>query len=149
MSQGGIPWWLSDKEVLVTQSHPTLSDPMDYSPVQAPLSMELSRQQNWSRLSFLSSGDLPDPAIKPGSPALQTDSLLSEPPGSSQQQKKKKKKNPPANTECTGSIPTLILEDSTCPGATKPWATTTDLCSTAWGPQLLSPCAVANEARVP
>ena len=64
MSQGGIPWWLSDKEVLVTQSHPTLSDPMDYSPVQAPLSMELSRQQNWSRLSFLSSGDLPDPAIK-------------------------------------------------------------------------------------
>ena len=84
MSQGGIPWWLSDKEVLVTQSHPTLSDPMDYSPVQAPLSMELSRQQNWSRLSFLSSGDLPDPAIKPGSPALQTDSLLSK--------KKKKKK---------------------------------------------------------
>ena len=62
MSQGGTPWWLSDKEVLVTQSHPTLSDPMDYSPVQAPLSMELSRQQNWSRLSFLSPGDLPDPA---------------------------------------------------------------------------------------
>ena len=75
MSQGGIPWWLSDKEVLVTQSYPTVSDPMDYSPAQAPLSMELYRQQNWSRLPFPSPGDLPDPAIKPGSPALQTDSL--------------------------------------------------------------------------
>ena len=26
-------------------------------------------------------GDLPDPGIKPGSPALQAESLLSEPPG--------------------------------------------------------------------
>ena len=147
MSQGGTPWWLSDKEVLVTQSHPTLSDPMDYSPVQAPLSMELSRQQNWSRLSFLSPGDLPDPAnlgllhCRQILYCLRHQEALSS--------KKKKKKNPPANTECTGSIPNLILEDSTCPGATKPWATTTDLCSRAWGPQLLSPCAEANEACVP
>ena len=48
---------------------------------QAPLSMEFSRQEYWSGLPFLSSGDLPDPGIKPGSPALQRDSLLSEPPG--------------------------------------------------------------------
>ena len=32
-------------------------------------------------LPFLFPGDLPDPGIEPGSPALQADSLLSEPPG--------------------------------------------------------------------
>ena len=50
---------------------------------QAPLSMEFSRQEYWDGLSFLPPGDLPDPGIKPGSPALQADSLLSEPPGES------------------------------------------------------------------
>ena len=35
----------------------------------------------WSGLPFPSPGDLPDPGIEPGSPALQADSLLSEPPG--------------------------------------------------------------------
>ena len=48
---------------------------------QAPLSMEFSRQEYWSGLSFPSPGDLPKPGIKPGSPRLQADSLLSEPPG--------------------------------------------------------------------
>ena len=48
---------------------------------QGPLSMELSRQEYWSGLPFCSLGDLPDPGIKPGFPALQTDSLPSEPPG--------------------------------------------------------------------
>ena len=48
---------------------------------QAPLSMRFSRQEYWSRLPFPSSGDLPDPWIEPGSPALQADSLLSEPSG--------------------------------------------------------------------
>ena len=42
---------------------------------QAPLSMEFSRQEYWSGLPFLSPGDLPDPGIKPGFPALQADSL--------------------------------------------------------------------------
>ena len=40
---------------------------------QAPLSMGLSQQENWSGLPFLSSGDLPDPGIKlttPTSPPL-------------------------------------------------------------------------------
>ena len=37
-------------------------------------------QEYWSGLPFPSSGDLPDPGIKPKSPALQTDSLPSEPP---------------------------------------------------------------------
>ena len=47
---------------------------------QVPLSMEFSRQEFWSGLPFPSPGDLPNPGIKPRSPALQTDSLQSEPP---------------------------------------------------------------------
>ena len=48
---------------------------------QAPLSMEFSRQEYWSGLPFSFPGDLPDPEIEPGSPALQTGSLLFEPAG--------------------------------------------------------------------
>ena len=40
--------------------------------------MEFFRQEYWSGLPFLPPGDLPDPGIKPGSPALQADPLLSE-----------------------------------------------------------------------
>ena len=43
--------------------------------------MEFSRQQYWSGLPFSSLGDSLDPKIEPRSPALQADSLLSEPPG--------------------------------------------------------------------
>ena len=46
---------------------------------QAPPSMGFSRQECWSGLPFPSPGDLPDPGIKPRSPALQADALLSEP----------------------------------------------------------------------
>ena len=42
---------------------------------QAPLSMEFSRQEFWRGLPFPSQGDLPNPGIEPGSPALQADSL--------------------------------------------------------------------------
>ena len=43
-------------------------------PCQSPLSMEFSRQEDvWVAISF--SGDLSKPGIKPGSPALQADSL--------------------------------------------------------------------------
>ena len=38
---------------------------------QAPLSVGFSRQEYWSGLPFPPPGDLPDPEIKPGSPALQ------------------------------------------------------------------------------
>ena len=48
---------------------------------QAPLSIEFSRQEYWSGLPFPSAGDLPDPGIQLMSPALQADSLPSEPPG--------------------------------------------------------------------
>ena len=47
---------------------------------QAPQSMEFSRQEYWSGLPFLSPGDLPDPGMEPRSPALQADTLPSEPP---------------------------------------------------------------------
>ena len=48
---------------------------------QPPLSMGFSRQDHWRGLLFPSPGDLPDPGIEPGSPALQADALPSEPPG--------------------------------------------------------------------
>ena len=50
---------------------------------QASPSMGFSRQEYWSGLPFPSPGDPPNPGIKPGSPALQADALLSEPPGKS------------------------------------------------------------------
>jgi len=43
--------------------------------------MEFSRQEYWSRLPFLSPGDLPNPGIKSTLPALKAVSLPSEPPG--------------------------------------------------------------------
>ena len=46
---------------------------------QALPSMEFSRQEYWSGLPFPSPGDLPDPGIELGSPALQADALPSEP----------------------------------------------------------------------
>ena len=51
---------------------------------QAPLSMEFSRQEygvGCLLQAFPSPGDLLNPGIEPRSPALQADSLLSEPPG--------------------------------------------------------------------
>ena len=48
---------------------------------QAPLSMGFSRQEYWSGFPFPSPGDLPNSGIEPRSPALQANSLPSEPPG--------------------------------------------------------------------
>ena len=48
---------------------------------QASQSMGFSRQEYWSGLPFPSPGDLPDPGIEPGSPALEADALPTEPPG--------------------------------------------------------------------
>ena len=51
---------------------------------QASLSwipMEFSRQECWSQLPFHSPGDLPNPGIEHGFPALQADSLWSETSG--------------------------------------------------------------------
>ena len=59
MSDSAIPWTVAD---LVS------------------LSMVFSRQEYWIVLPFPSPGNFPNPGIKPRSPTLQVDSLLSEPP---------------------------------------------------------------------
>ena len=51
---------------------------------QTPPSMGFSRQEYWSGLPFPSPGDLPDPGVEPRSPALQADTLTSEPLGKPQ-----------------------------------------------------------------
>ena len=70
-------------KVLVAQSCLTLCDPWIVAN-KAPLSMESSRKECWSGYSFSSPGDLSDPGTESGSPALQTDCLLSEPLGKPQ-----------------------------------------------------------------
>ena len=52
-------------KVLVTQ--PCLTP---FNPCQAPLPTKFSRQEYWSGLPFPSPGDLINPGIEPGSPAL-------------------------------------------------------------------------------
>ena len=63
---------------LVAKSCPTLVTPWTIA-CQAPLPMGFSRQEYWSGLPFPSPGDLPNPGIEAGSPALQADSLPIEP----------------------------------------------------------------------
>ena len=76
----------------VVQLCPTLWDPMDCSPpgssvhgiFQARIlggKKGKKKKEYWSGLPFPSPGDLPNPRIKPGSPALRADALPSEPPG--------------------------------------------------------------------
>ena len=77
------PKWKKRNESEITQSCPTLCDPMGSSLHQAPPSMGFSRQEYWSGLPLPSPGNLPDPGIEPRSPALYTDALPSEPPGKS------------------------------------------------------------------
>ena len=66
-----------EKNLSVIKSCPTLATPW-MVPCQAPLSMGFSRQEYWSELPFPSSGDLPNPGIEAGSPALQADTLPTE-----------------------------------------------------------------------
>ena len=61
-------------------SHNQLCNPVDCS-CQASLSVRLSRQEYWSGLPCPPPGDLPKSGTDPRSPALQADSLSSEPPG--------------------------------------------------------------------
>ena len=68
--------------VSVTQSCPTLQS---HGLQPTRLLKGFSRQEYWSGLPFPSPGDLPDSGIEPTFPALQVDSLLSEPPGKSPQ----------------------------------------------------------------
>ena len=66
--------------VLVTQSCLTFCGPMDCSPLGSSVHGILQARILESQL-FFSPGDLPDPGIELRSPALRTDSLLTEPPG--------------------------------------------------------------------
>ena len=71
---------------------------------QASPSMGFSRQEYWSGLPFPSPGDLPSPGIKPRSPALQEDSLPTEPPG-------KPKNTGVGSISTTGEVATLSPGD--------------------------------------
>ena len=62
---------------LVAKSCPTLAIPWTLA-CRAPLSMEFSRQEYWSRLPFHSPGDRPNPGKESEFPALREDSLLTE-----------------------------------------------------------------------
>ena len=67
-------------QVLVAQSCLTLCDPKACNPPGSSAHGILpARVLEW--VAIPSPGDLPDPGIEPGSPALQADSLPSEPPG--------------------------------------------------------------------
>ena len=70
----------------ILQSCLTLCDPIVN---QAPLSMKFFRQEYWSELPFPSPGDLPNPGVELGSPALQANSLPSEPESSNTKRGKK------------------------------------------------------------
>ena len=48
---------------------------------QAPPSMGFSREEYWSGVPFPSPGELPDPGIKPASPALAGECFAAAPPG--------------------------------------------------------------------
>jgi len=68
-----------ESESEVTQSCPTVCDPMDCSPPSFSIHgffVFFFRQEYWSGLLFPSPGDLPDPGIKAGSPSLQAEALL-------------------------------------------------------------------------
>ena len=72
------------------------------------MSIEFSRQEYWNGLPFPTPGDLPDPEIEPGSPALQADSLSSKPPG--------KPFNLPISSQLPGVMGTsIVIHDYYCP----------------------------------
>ena len=65
---------------LVAQLCPILCNPITVA-CQAPLSMELSRQEDWSGLPFASPGDLRGPGMELLSPSLAGGFFTTEPPG--------------------------------------------------------------------
>ena len=66
--------------VLAAQSYPALCKPKDCSPPGSSVHGIL-QARILNELPFPPPGDLPNPGIESGSPALQADSLPSEPPG--------------------------------------------------------------------
>ena len=83
LCQSSNQYRFTKSESEVTQSCPTLCDPVDFSlPGFSVHGILQARVLEW--VPFPSLGDLPDPGIKPGSPALEADALTSEPPGKPQ-----------------------------------------------------------------
>ena len=72
--------WEALMHAKVCSSCLTFCHPIDCSRPNSS-SVGFSRQEYWSGLPFLSPGDLPHPGIKPTCPALQANSLPTEPPG--------------------------------------------------------------------
>ena len=109
-------------KVSVTQSCPTQQP---HGARQAPLSMRFSRQEYWSGLPFPSPRYFPDPGMETRSPALQADSLPSEPP-----------RKPPVvlNSELNGSICETAVAPS-CLGQGGPLASASSPCQ-----HVLPPC---------
>ena len=66
---------------LASQSCPTLCEPMDCSPTGSSSPWGFARHEYWKGLPCSLPGDLPNPGIGSRSPALQVDSLPSEPQG--------------------------------------------------------------------
>ena len=122
---------------LVTKLCLTLATPCTVA-CQTPLSMEFPRPEYWSGLPFPSPVDLPDPGIKPASPTLQADPLMLSHQGSPLSSTDKSKSTPEFScyreiglplwlsgkeSACQGKRPwiqSLIWEDPTCCGASKP-----------------------------
>ena len=70
-------WWFFAKSCLTLATSWTVAH-------QVPLSKGFPRQEFWSGLPLPPPGDLPNPVIEPGFPALQADSLPTELEGSPQ-----------------------------------------------------------------
>ena len=61
----------NSQNILYVYAYSVMSDSLwPHGAHKAPLSMGFPRQEYWSRLSFPTTGDLPDPGIEPVSPAL-------------------------------------------------------------------------------
>ena len=75
-------------------------------------SMEFSTTEYWSGYPFPSPGDLPNPGIEPGSPALQVDFALppSEPPGKPIKPERKRGKNRLSSAACPRRCPCGLVE---------------------------------------
>ena len=82
---------------------------------ETPPSMEFSRQEYWNGLPFASPGDLPNPGIKPGCPALQADALPSEPPRKPNKEKPDKENQMKKNQTQKAMYYIISFQLSICP----------------------------------
>ena len=67
------------KQIVITLSIQSKTNVASKIGGRSGINIEFPKPEYWSGLPFLFPGDLPYLRIKPGSPALQVDCLLSEP----------------------------------------------------------------------